>query len=54
MTGVISSSSIGEKINEWYMYIRRFSIPDAEYLRREIKQELDQMEEDQDLICTIH
>ncbi|MCY9061343.1 tetratricopeptide repeat protein [Bacillus inaquosorum] len=49
MTGVISSSSIGEKINEWYMYIRRFSIPDAEYLRREIKQELDQMEEDQDL-----
>ncbi|MCY7978230.1 tetratricopeptide repeat protein [Bacillus inaquosorum] len=49
MTGVISSSSVGEKINEWYMYIRRFSIPDAEYLRREIKQELDQMEEDQDL-----
>ncbi|MCY8198752.1 tetratricopeptide repeat protein [Bacillus subtilis] len=49
MTGVISSSSIGEKINEWYMYIRRFSIPDAEYLRREIKQELDHMEEDQDL-----
>ncbi|MDZ5721065.1 Rap family tetratricopeptide repeat protein, partial [Bacillus sp. SXabc123] len=49
VTGVISSSSVGEKINEWYMYIRRFSIPDAEYLRREIKQELDQMEEDQDL-----
>ncbi|PRP50643.1 aspartate phosphatase [Bacillus halotolerans] len=49
MTSVISSSSVGEKINEWYMYIRRFSIPDAEYLRREIKQELDQMEEDQDL-----
>ncbi|MCY8808231.1 tetratricopeptide repeat protein [Bacillus atrophaeus] len=48
MTGVISSS-IGEKINEWYMYIRRFSIPDAEYLRREIKQELTQIEEDQDL-----
>ncbi|MFB0634037.1 tetratricopeptide repeat protein [Bacillus rugosus] len=49
MTSVISSSSVGEKINEWYMYIRRFSIPDAEYLRREIKQELDQMGEDQDL-----
>lgn len=31
------------------MYIRRFSIPDAEYLRREIKEELAGLEDDQDL-----
>ncbi|MED4811176.1 tetratricopeptide repeat protein [Bacillus atrophaeus] len=49
-TNIISSSAVGEKINEWYMYIRKFSIPDAEYLRREVKEELDQMEEDQDLL----
>ncbi|AVX15689.1 MULTISPECIES: tetratricopeptide repeat protein [Bacillus] len=49
MASVLSSSAVGEKINEWYMYIRRFSIPDAEYLRREIKEELAGLEEDQDL-----
>ncbi|MBY8911761.1 tetratricopeptide repeat protein [Bacillus sp. YC2] len=49
MASVLSSSAVGEKINEWYMYIRRFSIPDAEYLRREIKEELERIEDDQDL-----
>ncbi|RDY84769.1 Rap family tetratricopeptide repeat protein [Bacillus velezensis] len=49
MASVLSSSAVGEKINEWYMYIRRFSIPDAEYLRREIKEELAGLEDDQDL-----
>ena len=49
MASVVSSSAVGEKINEWYMYIRRFSIPDAEYLRREIKEELASLEDDQDL-----
>ncbi|MEL4011411.1 tetratricopeptide repeat protein [Bacillus velezensis] len=49
MASILSSSAVGEKINEWYMYIRRFSIPDAEYLRREIKEELAGLEDDQDL-----
>ncbi|WP_186819806.1 RapH N-terminal domain-containing protein, partial [Bacillus tropicus] len=49
MASVLSSSAVGEKINKWYMYIRRFSIPDAEYLRREIKEELAGLEDDQDL-----
>ncbi|KFX37376.1 aspartate phosphatase [Bacillus amyloliquefaciens] len=49
VASVLSSSAVGEKINEWYMYIRRFSIPDAEYLRREIKEELAGLEDDQDL-----
>lgn len=47
---MLSSSEVGNKINEWYGYIRTFSIPDAEVLKYEIKDQLDQMEEDQDLL----
>ncbi|MCY8497772.1 tetratricopeptide repeat protein [Bacillus atrophaeus] len=47
---MLPSSEVGNKINEWYGYIRTFSIPDAEVLKNEIKEQLDQMEEDQDLL----
>ncbi|ATL38352.1 Rap family tetratricopeptide repeat protein [Bacillus velezensis] len=49
-SGLIPSSAVGQKINEWYRYIRTFSVPDAEILKAEIKQELDHMEPDSNLV----
>lgn len=46
----LASSEVGHLINQWYGYIRSFSIPDSEYLKKEIENKLDQMEEDQDLL----
>ncbi|MFO6498550.1 aspartate phosphatase [Bacillus sp. z60-11] len=48
--GVIPSSSVGNKINLWYDYIRRFAVPDAEVLRKEVQDEIHRMEENQDLL----
>ncbi|MCY8097866.1 aspartate phosphatase, partial [Bacillus atrophaeus] len=36
MKQVISSSKVGVKINEWYKYIRMFSVPDSEILKSEV------------------
>ncbi|KIU04391.1 response regulator aspartate phosphatase A [Bacillus subtilis] len=50
MKQLISSSKVGVKINEWYKYIRMFSVPDAELVKAEVEQELNNMKEDQDLL----
>ncbi|MDQ4711634.1 tetratricopeptide repeat protein [Bacillus subtilis] len=50
MKQLISSSKVGVKINEWYKYIRMFSVPDAELIKAEVEQELNNMKEDQDLL----
>ncbi|MEX3914382.1 Rap family tetratricopeptide repeat protein [Bacillus paralicheniformis] len=50
MKQLISSSKVGVKINEWYKYIRMFSVPDAEHVKAEVEQELNNMKEDQDLL----
>ncbi|QRL08736.1 response regulator aspartate phosphatase [Bacillus velezensis] len=50
MKQLISSSKVGVKINEWYKYIRMFSVPDAEVLKSEVEQEINAMEENQDLL----
>ncbi|MDO3661675.1 response regulator aspartate phosphatase RapC [Bacillus sp. C28GYM-DRY-1] len=49
-SGVIPSSAVGQKINEWYKYIRTFSVPDAEVLKAEIQQELKYMQHDSNLL----
>lgn len=49
-SGVIPSSAVGQKINEWYRYIRTFSVPDAEVLKAEIQQELKHMQHDSNLL----
>ncbi len=50
MNPVLSSSEVGVKINEWYKMIRQFSVPDAEILKAEVEQEINQMEEDEYLL----
>ncbi|MEC4030177.1 aspartate phosphatase [Bacillus subtilis] len=50
MEQMISSSKVGVKINEWYKYIRLFSVPDSEILKAEIEEEIRHMKEDQDLL----
>ncbi|NTU25521.1 tetratricopeptide repeat protein [Bacillus tequilensis] len=50
MEQMISSSKVGVKINEWYKYIRLFSVPDSELLKAEVEKEIRYMKEDQDLL----
>ncbi|MEC1777739.1 response regulator aspartate phosphatase, partial [Bacillus mojavensis] len=50
MEQMISSSNVGVKINEWYKYIRLFSVPDSEILKAEVEEEIRHMKEDQDLL----
>ncbi|MCY8513573.1 Rap family tetratricopeptide repeat protein [Bacillus atrophaeus] len=50
MNPVLPSSKVGIKINEWYKMIRQFSVPDAEILKAEVEQEINQMEEDEYLL----
>ncbi|KAF1680005.1 MULTISPECIES: Rap family tetratricopeptide repeat protein [Bacillus] len=50
MEQMISSSKVGVKINEWYKYIRLFSVPDSEILKSEVEEEIRYMKEDQDLL----
>lgn len=47
---VISSSKVGVKINEWYKYIRMFSVPDSEILKSEVEKEIENMEQNQDVL----
>ena len=46
----LPSSEVGVKINEWYKMIRQFSVPDAEILKAEVEQEINEMEEDEYLL----
>lgn len=46
----IFSSQVGILINDWYRFIRTFSVPDAEILKEQVEREIENMEEDQDLL----
>lgn len=46
----ILSSQVGILINDWYRFIRTFSVPDAEILKEQVEREIENMEEDQDLL----
>lgn len=48
--GTIAAPVVGQKINEWYRHIKRLNVTDAEILRNEVKNELDLMEEDEQVV----
>nr|WP_111291752.1 RapH N-terminal domain-containing protein [Bacillus safensis] len=49
----IRSSQIGILINDWYRFIRTFSVPNAEILKEQVEREIENMEEDQDYIAKL-
>ncbi|MEC1233311.1 response regulator aspartate phosphatase, partial [Bacillus paralicheniformis] len=46
----IPSENVAVKLNEWYSMIRKNQVTDAEFIKSEIKHELEQMEEDQNVL----
>lgn len=46
----IPSAIVGNKLNQWYRLIREFEVSEAEALKLAVKEELDVMEENQDLL----
>ncbi|MCY9136064.1 RapJ protein [Bacillus atrophaeus] len=46
----IPSAIVGNKLNQWYRLIREFEVSEAEALKLAVKEELDMMEENQDLL----
>ncbi|NPC92748.1 RapH N-terminal domain-containing protein [Bacillus sp. WMMC1349] len=46
----IPSSVVGMKINEWYNEIQKLDVIEAERLKEEVQQEIENMEEDQDAL----
>lgn len=46
----IPSENVAVKLNEWYSTIRKNQVTDAEFIKSEIKHELEQMEEDQNVL----
>ncbi|MCY7566561.1 hypothetical protein ABEX69_18235 [Bacillus safensis] len=46
----VLSSQVGILINDWYRFIRTFSVPDAEILKEQVEREIENMKEDQDLL----
>lgn len=49
----ILSSQVGILINDWYRFIRTFSVPDTEILKEQVEREIENMEEDQDYIAKL-
>jgi tetratricopeptide (TPR) repeat protein len=45
-----SAESVAAKLNEWYSFIRKNKVEEAEYLKNEIFLILDEMEENQDVL----
>ncbi|WP_242793605.1 hypothetical protein [Bacillus haynesii] len=46
----IPSENVAVKLNEWYSTIRKNQVTDAEFIKSEIKHELEHMEEDQNVL----
>lgn len=46
----IPSEMVASKMNEWYSMIRLNNVTDAEFLKAEIKREIEDMEEDQEVL----